>query len=85
MVREVGLSSLDGLGKFIFSRTCDAMEERFRALPKGSWSNELVTDGCDAPVRLAATVSVRDGRVDVDFSGTDPVSRWGINVPIIHS
>lgn len=85
MMREVGLSSLDGLGEFIFLRTRDAMEERIAALPKGSWSNELVTDGHDAPVKLAVTVSVRDGRVDVDFSGTDPVSRWGINVPIIYS
>src|SRR5690606_4583108 len=42
MMREVGLTSLDGLGEFIFSRTRDAMRKRISALPKGSWSNELV-------------------------------------------
>ncbi|RWM17172.1 MAG: hydantoinase B/oxoprolinase family protein [Mesorhizobium sp.] len=85
MMNETGFASLDGLGDFIFSRTRDAMLERIEALPKGSWPNELVTDGYDAPVRLAATVSVRDDHVEVDFTGTDPMSRWGINCPIIYS
>ncbi|TPI11017.1 hydantoinase B/oxoprolinase family protein [Mesorhizobium sp. B4-1-3] len=85
MMKEIGLASLDGLGDFIFSRTRDAMLERIEALPKGSWSNELVTDGYDEPVKLAATVSVRDDHVEVDFTGTDPMSRWGINCPIIYS
>lgn len=85
MMREVGLTSLDGLGEFIFSRTRDAMRKRISALPKGSWSNELVTDGYDEPVKLAATVSVHDDHLDVDFTGTDPMSRWGINCPIIYS
>jgi N-methylhydantoinase B len=85
MMKEIGLASLDHLGEFIFSRTRDAMLERIEALPKGSWSNELTTDGYDAPVKLAATVSVRDDHVEVDFAGTDPMSRWGINCPIIYS
>ncbi|PBC08580.1 hydantoinase B/oxoprolinase family protein [Mesorhizobium sp. WSM3859] len=85
MMKETGLTSLDGLRDFIFSRTRDAMLERIEALPKGSWSNELVTDGYDAPVKLAATVSVRDDHVEVDFTGSDPMSSWGINCPIIYS
>ncbi|THF55342.1 hydantoinase B/oxoprolinase family protein [Mesorhizobium composti] len=85
MMREVGLASLDDLGAFIFSRTREAMLERIAALPKGSWSNDLTTDGYDDPVRLAATVSIRDDHVEVDFTGTDPMSRWGINCPIIYS
>ncbi|RWE85019.1 MAG: hydantoinase B/oxoprolinase family protein [Mesorhizobium sp.] len=85
MMKETGLASLDGLGNFIFSRTRDAMLERIEALPKGSWSNELVTDGYDAPVKLSTTVSVRDDHVEVDFTGSDPMSRWGINCPIIYS
>lgn len=85
MMKEIGLASLDHLGEFIFSRTRDAMMDRIAALPKGSWSNELVTDGYDEPVKLAATVSVREDHVEVDFAGTDPMSRWGINCPIIYS
>ncbi len=85
MMREIGLPTLDGLGEFIFSRTRTAMQERIAALPKGSWTNELTTDGYDAPVRLATTVTVHDDHLDVDFTGTDPMSKWGINCPIIYA
>lgn len=85
MMEEIGLTSLGALGEFIFSRTREATLERIKALPKGAWSNELMTDGYDAPVKLAATVSIGEGHVNVDFSDTDPVSRWGINVPIIYT
>jgi N-methylhydantoinase B len=85
MMGEIGLTSLDGLAEFIFSRTRDAMAERIKALPKGRWSNELITDGYDEPVKLAAAISVREDHLDIDFTGTAPMSRWGINVPIIYS
>jgi N-methylhydantoinase B len=85
LMTEVGWTSLDRIGDFIFSRTHAAILERIRALPKGSWSNELVTDGYDEPVKLATTISVHDDHLNVDFDGTDPISRWGINVPIIYS
>lgn len=85
MMREVGIDTLDRLGEFIFSRTHAATLERIRALPKGSWSNVLMTDGYDEPVKLACAVTIGDNRVQLDFAGTDPVSRWGINVPIIYT
>ncbi|RJT40598.1 hydantoinase B/oxoprolinase family protein [Mesorhizobium waimense] len=85
MMTEIGLTSLDGLGAFIFSRTHNAMLERIKVLPKGTWSNGLVTDGYDDPVKLAAAVSVHDDHLNVDFSGSAPMSRWGINVPIIYT
>ncbi|MBI1218315.1 MAG: hydantoinase B/oxoprolinase family protein [Rhodobacteraceae bacterium] len=85
MMQEIGLTSLDSLGEFIFSRTRAAMLERIAALPRGTWSSALLTDGYDSPVRLAATVEIGAERVNVDFTGTDGVSRWGINVPIIYT
>ncbi|MGY3488035.1 N-methylhydantoinase B [Bradyrhizobium sp. USDA 4011] len=85
MMKEIGLQSLDVLGEFIFSRTRVAMRERLEALPKGSWSNELMTDGYDSPIKLATTVSIRNNHLTVDFAGTDPISSWGINCPIIYS
>ncbi len=85
MMQEIGLTSLDALGAFIFSRTHTATLERIRALPHGTWSNELLTDGYDAPVKLAAQVEIKGDRVNVDFAGSDPASRYGINVPIIYT
>lgn len=85
MMRETDIATLDGLSAFIFSRTDAAMRERIRALPQGRWTNELVTDGYDEPVRLAAAVTVADESIDVDFTGSSAVSRYGINVPVIYS
>ena len=85
MMEEIGLQSLEGLADFIFARTRAAMLARIAALPRGQWTNRLQTDGYDTPVMLVATVETRDGSVNVDFTGTDGVSRWGINVPIIYT
>ncbi len=85
MMEEIGLDTLDDLGEFIFSRTRAATLDRIAALPKGVWTNRLETDGYDQPVTLVATVETRGDTVNVDFGGTDGVSRWGINVPIIYT
>ncbi len=85
MMEEIGLETLDDLGDFIFTRTRAATLERIAALPRGAWTNALVTDGYDRPVRLVATVETRNESVNVDFTGTDGISRWGINVPIIYT
>ncbi|MCJ8055204.1 hydantoinase B/oxoprolinase family protein [Shinella curvata] len=85
MLDEVGYDNLDTLGDFILSRTHAATMERIAGLPKGSWTNDMLTDGYDVPIRLAAEVSITESGVNVDFSGTDGVSRWGINVPLIYT
>ena len=85
MLEEVGLDSLEPLAEFVFERTRTAMLERIRALPAGRWTNDLTTDGYDEPIRLAVEVEVRPDGVHADFAGSDPVSRWGINVPLIYT
>lgn len=85
MLCEVGEASLAPLGAFIFARSRAATLERLRALPQGRWSNWLDTDGYDEPVRLNCEVTLGGDAVNVDFSGSAPVSRWGINVPIIYT
>lgn len=85
MLGEVGQRNLSALGEFILTRTHAAIMARIAKLPKGSWSNEMMTDGYDDPILLAAKVSIEDDGVSVDFAGTSPVSRWGINVPLIYA
>ncbi|WP_434617998.1 hydantoinase B/oxoprolinase family protein [Tabrizicola sp. M-4] len=85
MMQEIGLSSLDALGDFIFTRTRNATLDCIRALPQGAWDNVLDTDGYDSPVRLAARVSISGDAVHVDFTGSSPVSAKGINVPVIYT
>ena len=85
MMQEIGLTSLDDLGTFIFTRTRAAILKRIAALPQGRWTNELVIDGYDQPVKLVAAVETRGESLNVDFTGSDGISRWGINVPVIYT
>ncbi|MGQ0564633.1 MAG: hydantoinase B/oxoprolinase family protein [Gemmobacter sp.] len=85
MLAEMGLETLDPLGDFIFARTRAAMLDRIRALPQGEWANVLDTDGYDVPVRLACSVRIAGDAAHVDFAGSAPLSRWGINVPMIYA
>ncbi|MDO8983981.1 hydantoinase B/oxoprolinase family protein [Cypionkella sp.] len=85
MMQEIGLTALDALAEFIFTRTYAATLQRIRALPQGAWTNTLLTDGYDTPVKLAAQVAINGDQVNVDFAGSDPASRYGINVPIIYT
>ncbi len=85
MLREVDLPNLEKLGQFILSRTHKAMMERIADLPKGAWSNDMMTDGYDDQIRLVAEVAIADDGVTVDLTGTAPMSRWGINVPLIYT
>lgn len=64
----------------------DNDEERMRRgiddLPRGSYTAEDYLDGdgfTDEPVGIRATVNVTDAGVLVDFEGTDPQARGGVN------
>ncbi|MEW9921661.1 hydantoinase B/oxoprolinase family protein [Marimonas sp. MJW-29] len=85
MLAELDQPDLQKLGDFILTRTHDAVIERLADLPKGSWSHEMLTDGYDDPINLAAKVTIEEKRVLVDFDGSSPVSRWGINCPMIYA
>lgn len=85
MMGEFGLTDLDGLAAHILSRSEAAVMAEIARLPKGSWSNEMVVDGYDAPVTLAATLTVDETGVSVDFSGTSPQVGRGINVPLSYT
>ncbi|AUL48453.1 hydantoinase B [Bordetella trematum] len=85
MLTEVGLPDLESLGAFILTHTHAAIMARIAGLPQGTWSNDMMTDGYDDPIRLAAAVTIARDGVNVDFSGSSPASRWGINVPLIYT
>ncbi|MDX2203381.1 MAG: hydantoinase B/oxoprolinase family protein [Hyphomicrobiaceae bacterium] len=85
MVDEFGLEDLDELSHHILTRSREAVLAEIRALPKGTWSNAMTVDGYDEPVTLAADVTVSDDGIHVDFKGTGPVSRRGINVPLAYT
>ena len=85
MMDEFGLDSLDALADHICDRSRAAVLAEIAKLPKGSWSNSMTIDGYDTPITLAATTTVRDDGIHVDYTGTSPRARRGINVPLAYT
>lgn len=78
-------------GKDVFYEACDYVLDKagskaeavFRSLGDGCYRaiDFLDTDGLtSAPVRIAITVTIKDGQLTVDFDGTDPQVEAAFNV-----
>ncbi len=85
MMREFHLPDLDYLGEEIIARSRRAMAEAIAKLPQGSWSARMTIDGYEAPVTLAATLTIDGDRIRVDYTGTSGLSRYAINCPICYT
>ena len=81
MMDEFGIDTLDPLGDHIIARSREAVLAEIAKLPKGTWHNSMTVDGYDEPVTLAASLTVSDSGIHVDYTGTTGVSARGINVP----
>jgi N-methylhydantoinase B len=85
MMGEYGLATLDTLAEHILSATDKSMREAIAKLPKGTWQSSMRIDGFDEPVDFVATLTIDDENIHVDFTGTSPVSRKGINCPMCYA
>jgi N-methylhydantoinase B len=69
----------------ILDRSAAATRAAFAAWPCGTWRAEMLTDGYDAPLRLACTLALDGTGALVDFAGSDVVQPRGINVPLAYA
>ena len=77
---EYGLTSLQSLSKAILDISEEAMRKAIATIPDGRYSHEIFLDGFDEPVRIAVTLTVDGSDIYVDYTGTSPQSKRGINV-----
>lgn len=82
---EFGIAGLDDVGAMIIENSRAAMLDEVRAVPSGAYEYSMRIDGYDDPIDLVVTVKVGETGVDVDFSGTSPISTHGINVPLTYT
>ena len=80
LMEEFGLESIDALADEITARSERAMREAIVALPDGTYTHESWSDGFEEPVRLSVAVTVQGSDLLVDFEGSSPQSRYGINL-----
>jgi N-methylhydantoinase B len=84
-LEDHGLASLEAVATEIFDRSETEMRRRLRELPDGIWRHEMRTDGIDQPFTLAASVTLRDGSVAVDFTGTSPQQPHALNCVLAYT
>ena len=81
MLEEFGLKELDSLGEYIVSTSRASMLAAIRKLPRGTWPASMRLDGYEAPIELKAALTVSARGIHVDYAGSSPASRFGINSP----
>ncbi|CAN5773719.1 hydantoinase B/oxoprolinase family protein [soil metagenome] len=79
-MQEFGLQTLETLADEIIGRSERAMREAIAALPDGTYSNEVFSDGYEEPVKLFVTITKHGDELDVDWTGSSGESSRGINV-----
>lgn len=79
-MEEFGLDTVDPLAEEIIRRSERAMRDAIGRLPDGEYSNEVYSDGYEAPVKLRVTLRKQGDSMVVDWDGSSPESAYGINV-----
>ena len=80
MMDEFSLNSIDPLADAIIERSENAMRDAIRALPNGRHEHEVWSDGFEEPIKIKVAVTIEDEDIFIDFAGSSPQSRRGINV-----
>ncbi|MBI3969109.1 MAG: hydantoinase B/oxoprolinase family protein, partial [Chloroflexi bacterium] len=79
LLEEQDIDDLAGLGEAIKARAEGAMRQAIRLLPDGEYPFDVTGDGFDEPITIRVVIRVRGDDFEVDYAGTSPQSRRGIN------
>jgi N-methylhydantoinase B len=63
----------------------DALRKEIRKLPAGTYTAEVEADGWDTPVRIRVAITIGRDRIHIDYAGSSPQSRYGINEVYNHT
>ena len=80
MMEEYQLDTLDELSNLILDRTEKGLRDAIEKIPSGTYQSAVTIDGFDDPVTIQCKVIVNDRDIVVDFDGTSPQIKRGINV-----
>ena len=85
LMSEYQLTHLFDIASFIFERSAQGTKTALARAPRGVYENAMQLDGYDRPIELRAKMTVGDGRIDVDLSGSSAAVDRGINCPLNYS
>ena len=86
MMDEFGIDDLGALSDHIVDTSREAVLERIRELPRGTWRHTLTLDGQDGdPVQITAALTISDDGIEVDYTGSSAMVRHNFNVPFCYT
>jgi len=85
MMEEFGLETLDAIADYICDSSYAAVMAEIASLPNGVYRYSMRIDGYDKPIDLVAALTIGETGISVDFDGTSPMSRYGVNVPAAYT
>ena len=85
MMQEYGIQDLCAIAEFILENSHRATVEKLAALPQRQAEGVMRIDGYDAPIDLCVSVTVNQDHIKCDFTGSSPVDKKGINVPLVYT
>ncbi|MDP6690055.1 MAG: hydantoinase B/oxoprolinase family protein [Alphaproteobacteria bacterium] len=85
MMDEYGLDDLDALGAHIIEQSRTAITAAINELPQGSWQHAMRIDGFEEPIDLVAELTISNGIIHVDYTGSSGTSDFGINCPMCYT
>ena len=81
MMTEFKLTSLEPLAKHILTTSEKGAREAIKAMPEGEWAYEMPLDGYEGPITIKSKLTIKNGKITIDFTGSSAASIFGINSP----
>ena len=81
MMTEFKLASLAPLANHILTTSEKGAREAIKAMPEGEWSYEMPLDGYEGPITIKSKLTIKNGKITIDFTGSSAASIFGINSP----
>jgi len=86
LMEQAKLDDLKKLAAEIHTRCETAMRAAIAALPDGTYTSELQTDGLmDKPVTIRLALTIRGDQITADYTGTDPQVDRAINCALCYT
>ena len=84
-MQEFDIVDLEKIGDAIINNSREAMIREVEKLPSGLVEYSMTIDGYDAPINLVCQLQIKDGQINIGFTGSSGQSRFGINVPLTYT
>jgi N-methylhydantoinase B len=82
---EYGLDDLVPLADAILEVSERTMRDEIGRIPAGVYTHRIDVEGRDAPLSLACSLTIGNGEVLADFTGSSPTEPTAINVPLCYT